>query len=503
MTAQVEPTRAQREALSAAHWLRDQKGWKVLRDFAQLLRIPNVTGSVADLRVNAAELATRFQALGATMETVELEGASPVVVGELRTSRPTASLGVYVHYDGQPVDPDQWTTPPFSATLASGAWHEGAEAIDYPLSGDPIEPEWRIYARGASDDKTPFAAIAAALEALRSAGLDRTVDLIFLFEGEEESGSPNLGRYLRELAPRLDADAWLLCDGPVHQTRAPQISFGVRGYSGFDLTVYGPDRELHSGHYGNWVPNPAFELAALLAGCKDDRGMVTIDRFYDDTRPISEADRRAIADLPSVEATLRDQLGFAEAEVAQGRYEERLMLPSFNVRGISAADVGASARNVIPSEATASIDMRLAAGDDPDRMLDRVEAHLQAQGYTVLDRDPTPEERRQHRLLAKMIRASGYPAVRTQMDSPLAETVLTAARVATGGEIVALPTFGGSIPLHHFDEILESPVAIVPIANHDNNQHAADENVRVANIWYGIDLWATVLTTDFSPLKAR
>lgn len=500
-TPQIEPTSAQTRALTASNWIQSEKGWEVLRDFADLLRIPNVTGSVADLRTNAAELADRFQRLGASMEIVELEGASPVVVGELRTTRPTATLGVYVHYDGQPVDPDQWTTPPFSATLASRSWNEGGDPIEYPLAGEPIDPEWRIYARGASDDKTPFAAIQAALQALDSVDVERTVDLVFLFEGEEESGSPNLGRYLEELAPRLRADGWLLCDGPVHQTRKPQISFGVRGYSGFDLTFYGPERELHSGHYGNWVPNPAFELASFLAGCKNDRAMVTIDRFYDDTRPISDADRRAIDALPPIEDILGDQLGFGGPEVDDSGYAERLMLPSFNVRGLRAADVGESARNVIPSSATASVDIRLAAGDDPDRMLDRVQARLESEGYLVLDREPSSEERREHRRLAKMTRTPGYPAVRTPIDSPLGETLLGATRVAAGSEVVALPTFGGSIPLYHFEAILGSSVAIVPIANHDNNQHAADENVRVANLWYGIDLWATLLTTDFSALR--
>src|SRR5690606_35439777 len=152
----------------------------------------------------------------------------------------------------------------------------------------------RIYARGASDDKAPFAALTAALDGLAAVGLERSIDLVFLFEGEEESGSPNLERYMELLAPRLKADAWLLCDGPVHQSRRPQVAFGVRGYSGFDITVYGPERELHSGHYGNWVPNPVFDLVTLLAGCKDGDGRVTIEGFYDDTRPISEADRSAI-----------------------------------------------------------------------------------------------------------------------------------------------------------------------------------------------------------------
>lgn len=479
----------------------EANGRQVLEDLVSLLQIPNVTGSVEMLRENATEIARRFEARAGSMEVVEIDGASPLVIGALRTSTPTAALGVYVHYDGQPVDPENWTHPPFSALLLDGALHDGGAEIPLPEPGDPIDPEWRVYARSASDDKTPLVALATALDVLAAAGIERTVDLVFLFEGEEESGSPNLETYMTRLAPRLAADAWLLCDGPVHQTRLPQISFGARGYTGFDVTFYGPERELHSGHYGNWVPNPAFDLTRFLATCKDDSGNVTIPGFYDDTAPISEADLAAISAMPAVEERLRDELGFGGPEVDEGGYAERLMLPSFNVRGIRSAAVGEDARNVVPATATASVDIRLAAGDDPERMLDRVEAHLKAQGYHVLDREPTAEERRSHRRLARLDRAVGYRAARIPMQSPLAETLLDVCRRAGDGEVVALPTFGGSVPLYLFEDVLGSPVAIVPIANHDNNQHAPDENLRLANLWYGISLWATLLTTDFGSIR--
>ena len=494
----MKPTTSQVAGLVASAHHREERGWEVLRDFAALLELPNVTGSTDDLRRNANELARRFEARGASMETVELPGASPVVIGELRTTTPTATLGVYVHYDGQPVDPANWASSPYSATLVSGPWHEGGVVLDFPGPGDEIDAEWRIYARSASDDKTPFAAMAAALDALKEAGIERSVDLVFLFEGEEESGSPNLGRYMKHLASRLTADSWLLCDGPVHQTGIPQVVFGVRGYCGFELTFYGPERELHSGHYGNWVPNPAMELASFIAGCKDESGMVTIDGFYDDTAPITAADRSAIDALPPVEDRLQAELGFGGPEVDGARYADRLMLPSFNVRGMSAAAVGQKARNVVPAEAHVSVDIRLAAGNAPHRMLDLVEARLVTAAYQVLDREPTSEERRSHRYLARLTRDPGYRAARVPMDSPLAETLLGACGVAGNEEVVALPTFGGSIPLYQFEEILDAPVAILPIANHDNNQHAPDENLRVANLWYGIDLWATLLTTDFT-----
>ena len=489
------------EAHDISRAFRDEHGWEILAEFASLLRIPNVTGEIDDLRRNAAAIKTLFEDRGASIEVVELQGASPVLVGELRTAYATATVGVYVHYDGQPVDQSRWRVGPFDATLMSGPIHAGAAEVAYPDSATEIDPEWRIYARGASDDKTPLAALAAALDALVMAGRERSIDLVFLFEGEEESGSPNLDRYMTELAPRLEADLWLLCDGPVHQSRLPQVAFGARGYSGFDLTFYGPERELHSGHYGNWVPNPAMELAQFLATCKDSAGAVTIPGFYDDTWPMSDADRSAIDALPPVEETLQEELGFAGPELEGASYSDRLMRPSFNVRGLAAAAVGSEGRNVIPSEATASVDMRLAAGDDPTTMLRRVVAHLGAAGYVVLEADPTPEQRRAHRRLARLTPSPGYRAVRIPMDSDVARLLLEACGRASGMEVVALPTFGGSIPLYLFEDLLKAPVAVLPIANHDNNQHAPDENVRVANLWYGIDLWATLLTTDFSAVR--
>jgi acetylornithine deacetylase/succinyl-diaminopimelate desuccinylase-like protein len=173
------------------------------------------------------------------------------------------------------------------------------------------------------------------------------------------------------------------------------------------------------------------------------------------------------------------------------------MLPSLNVRGLRAADVGPAARNVIPASATASIDIRLAAGDDPRRMLDRVRDHVAEQGYLVLDREPTDAERRAHPAIARIDARVGYPAARARADLPIVGHLLELAGLAAGRPAVALPTLGGSVPLHHFEQALGTPAVIMPIANPDNNQHAADENLRLGNLWYGVDLFALLLTTPW------
>ena len=461
-------------ALEAARNLRQERGDEVISSYAELLALDNVTGDVPALERNAAEIVRRLEEAGCGARTVQRDGFAPVVVGRIPAEgTPVRRLGMYAHYDGQPVDPTLWDTPPFEPDIRDG----------------------RIYARGASDDKAPIAAVLAAVEALKAAGIPRTTEVVVLFEGQEEAGSPQLGEYMTGLANELSVDLWLICDGPVHPSGRPQIVFGVRGFCGFEITVYGPERELHSGHFGNWVPNPAVDLIRLLATCKEVSGHVLIEGFYDTTMPISVADRQAIAELPPVEGGYRDDIGFAEPEQVARSHAGSLLWPSFNIRGIHAANVGAASRNVIPTEASASVDIRLAAGNDPEEMLDLVRRHFEKLGFVLLDREPTAEERRTHRHIARFVEEVGYPAARVPADQPGVDAIVASAAEASGQDVVRLPTFGGSVPLHHFSEILGAPIVVLPIANYDNNQHAANENLLLENFWYGVDLWSLLLTS--------
>jgi acetylornithine deacetylase/succinyl-diaminopimelate desuccinylase-like protein len=477
--------------LDAVRRYRTTEGWRGLAEFATLLALDNQTHDVTALKRNADAIAEAFTARGATMEILRLDDdTAPLVTGRLGHDPGRPTIGVYVHYDGQPASPAGWQTPPFEPTLKADG-----EPIPLPGAGDLIDDDWRLYARGAADDKAPLAALLMAVDALRAAGAEQAVNLVFCFEGEEESGSPHLRAYLERYRDRLRADTWLICDGPVHHTGAPQVVLGVRGYCGIELTVYGPAHEVHSGHYGNWVPNPALRLAQILSSCKGSDGRVTIDGFYDTTRPPSEVELEALKNLPPVEQQLLDQLGLADAEVPGSRLVDRLMWPSFNVKGLAAADVGANARNVVPSTATASVDIRLAAGNDGAHMVGLVRAHLERLGYHVVDRDPTPDERRRHPQLVRLDTEIGYPAMRTPLSEPIIGHISAAAARAAGREALVMPTLGGSVPLHDVAEILGAPTIVLPIANHDNNQHAANENLRLGNLWYGVDLWAELLTT--------
>jgi acetylornithine deacetylase/succinyl-diaminopimelate desuccinylase-like protein len=484
---------------AARRWRRDHAP-EVLAELRRLLAIPNVASDLSNIRANAEAIAAAFRRRGAAVELLTLPDAPeapPIVFGTLPAEVEDApTLVLYVHYDGQPVDPERWTTPPWEPALYSAALEAGGEPVAWPAPGEEVDPEWRIYGRSAGDDKAPLAALLAALDALDAAGVPRRVNVKLFFEGEEEAGSPHLARYVERYADRLAADAWLFLDGPVHQSGRPQLFFGVRGYSGFDVTVYGANRYLHSGHYGNWAPNPGVALAHLVAGMKAPDGRVLIDGFYDSAAPLGEAERRALAAVPPFEDALRHELALAPSATEGGpgeRYGERISLPSLNLRGMASATVGETARNVIPPSATASFDVRLVAGNDPAAMLDLVEAHLRREGWHLVLEEPTDDERRAHPRLARLVRREGYRAVRTPMDLPASRMLVVAAAAASETELVLLPTLGGSLPLYVVEDALATPLVGVPIANHDDNQHAPDENLRLANLFYGIDLLAAVL----------
>jgi acetylornithine deacetylase/succinyl-diaminopimelate desuccinylase-like protein len=332
-----------------------------------------------------------------------------------------------------------------------------------------------------------------ALDALKAAGVRPSVNLKLFFEGEEEAGSGHLQSILERNATLLRADAWLFGDGPVHQSRRQQVVFGVRGVTGAEITLYGPSHALHSGHYGNWAPNPVTELANLIASMRNDDGRILIAHFYDDVAPITPAERRALANIPSVDSAMRVETQLGATEAKNAPLVERIMLPALNLRGIRGGNVGATASNAIPTEATASIDFRLVPRQTPEHVRQLVEAHLRAHGYTIVDHTPSADERMRTARIAKVTWEAGYAPTRVAMDSPLSRAMLRATEEAVGGPVVALPTLGGSLPMYTFEKVLHAPLIVLPIVNHDNNQHASNENVRLQNVFDGIDVYAVVL----------
>lgn len=472
----------------AARRFRQAHERAIIDEYFQLLSIPNIATDQVNIRRNADLIVAMLKKRGVESRLVEAPDVNPVVFGEIRTPGATRTIVFYAHYDGQPLDPKEWATPPFSPVLRDKSLDRDGRVI--PLPTTKFDPESRIYARSTGDDKAPIIAILAALDA----GVKPKSNIKFVFEGEEEAGSPNLGRILEGNKALFSGDVWLICDGPVHQTRRQLIAFGARGIAQVDITVYGPRRELHSGHYGNWAPNPAMMLIKLLNSLKNDSGKVLIDHYYDNIEPLSATEKRAIAEAPDFDAELKKELWLGSTEGEPAKLIELLQQPSLNIRGMASARVGAQASNVIPSTATASIDMRLVKGMDHQQTVARLMEHIRKQGYFIVDSEPSAEVRMAHARVAKVVsKEGGYNAVRTSMDLPISREVIRAVESARG-PTVKVPTMGGSVPLEMIEHALGTRTITIPIANHDNNQHSFNENMRIQNLWDGIELMAALLT---------
>ena len=471
---------------------------QILKEYLELLSIPNVASDIPNIRKNAEFISAMMRQRGLEPRLLEATtpNAPPAVYAEWKVPNAQRTLLVYAHYDGQPTDPKQWTgTHPWKPVFRSAALEAGGQITPTPSASEPINSDWRIYARSASDDKAGVMAILNAFAALKASNIALTSNIKFFFEGEEEAGSPHLAEILKANRELLAADAWIICDGPVHQSGRKQVVFGVRGDVNVDVTVFAAKRPLHSGHYGNWSPNPAMMLAQLLASMKDKDGRVTIEGWYSDAEPLGEREKRAIAEAPQYDEELKRQLGLGRTEGAGKSLLELITVPSLNINGFASGDVGDLARNVIPTTATAVLDLRLVKGNDHQRQVERLIAHIRKQGYFVVDRDPTDSERAQHPLIARVnVRAGGYNAERTSMDLPVSLAVIEAVQSTTPDKIVLLPTSGGSLPLSIVTNNLKTVTISVPIANYDNNQHAENENVRLQNLWDGIETFAALMT---------
>jgi acetylornithine deacetylase/succinyl-diaminopimelate desuccinylase-like protein len=491
------------ELLKVRDWERRQEP-SMMKEFVSFLSIPNVASDSQHIRQNAEWIVRKMNdagIAGVQLLTGREPGYPPAVYGEVLVPGAKETIGFYAHYDGQPVNPAQWAAglKPFEPLLYDGSLLNGGKPIAWPGpepagAGTGYQPEWRIYARGASDDKAGVFAILNAYAALKANGIKPSCNLKFLFEGEEEAGSVHLGDIFQAHTGLLKTDCWIICDGPVHQSGRKQIVFGVRGDTHLDLTVYGPRRPLHSGHYGNWASNPAMLLARLLASMKNDSGRVAIKGFYDDVQPLTPLEAKALREVPSVDEQMREELGLAAEEMKGKSLAEAINLPSLNINGIQSGNVGAQASNQIPTYATAVLDLRLVLGNDWQRQQQKVKDHIRAEGFTIVDHEPTDAERRQYPLLIKVTAGAGsYNAQRTPMDWPVAARIRAAVQTTTREPLVLQPTMGGSLPLYLFEQDLQARTITVPIANHDNNQHAENENLRIQNFRNGIESMAALM----------
>jgi acetylornithine deacetylase/succinyl-diaminopimelate desuccinylase-like protein len=473
-----------------------------LPKFLELLAIPNVADRPADIQRNAAFLESALEKRGFQVQLLDNPAQRPLVYAELRSPRQGAkSVLYYIHFDGQPVVPSEWAQDPFQPTVKERAG-EGWKAVPSErLAHVPLDPELRVFARGASDDKAPIYMLLGAIDLMRERGEAPANHIKLILDSEEEMASPSLAGVAERNRALLAADALVILDGPAHPSGRPTAVFGNRGIAQATLTVYGPKAGLHSGHYGNYAPNPAIRLAQLLASMKDADGRVLVAGYYDGVH-LSAADRRLLADTPDDEAALRKRIGIAQADKVGATYQEALQYPSLNVRGMASASVGAKASNIVPSEAVAELDFRSTPEADGRRLQDLVQAHIEAQGYHLSAGPPTDEERARYPRLASFERGPVQRAVRTPTDAPLSQWVVGALRapyVAPGEEPVRIRMMGGTLPTDILVDALKLPFVMVSTVNSDNNQHTHDENLRIGNFVSGTRTLHALLSTPLAP----
>jgi acetylornithine deacetylase/succinyl-diaminopimelate desuccinylase-like protein len=491
VVAAAQPGADLRQEVAA--WVRANQQ-PVVGMLLELLAIPNVAADRPNIRRNADHLRQLLAARGFAAELLETAG-NPLVYGDLRVPGATRTLLLYCHYDGQPVDPPAWKqADPFTPVVRTARLDQGGTVVGDPGRLTRFEPDWRIYGRSASDDKAPIAALLAALDAFKASGRAPGANLRVILDGEEEASSPSLVPAIAKHRDKLRADLMVILDGPIHSSGRPTVVFGARGIATLNLTVYGPRSGVHSGNYGNWIPNPAQRLASLLASMKDDDGRVRVQGFYEPLVPLTPEERKLLDEVPDDAERMLKTFGVALPEKAFPRLQDAYQYPTLNVRGLASAHVGAGARTIIPDRATAAIDIRLVKETKAADLIEKLRAHVRGQGYHLADGEPDDDTRARHSRIASLVPSeTTTSAFRTSPLDPEARRVVVALERAFGAPPVQLRTLGGTVPIAPFIEALGFPAVLVPVVNFDNNQHEENENLRLGHFFQAIEIVAAVI----------
>ncbi|AZO59501.1 MAG: M20/M25/M40 family metallo-hydrolase [Mesorhizobium sp.] len=420
------------------------------------LRHPSISAENIGIAEVGALLAEMLTDVGLETSLMLTEG-HPMVVArwEKALGKPTVLL--YGHYDVQPADPiDKWLSPPFEPTIRDG----------------------RLYARGAGDNKGQhFAQILAIESHLKVYGV-LPCNVILLLEGEEEIGSPHIADFVRANKEMLKADLAVTADGPRHASGAPVIKFGSRGELSIELRCRHANGDLHSGNFGGVVPNPIWTLVHLLSTMKNADGEITIEGFHDGIEPPSPEELAAVERLPLDLETFKRKLDLSRLDApAEWSFYERLCFrPTLTINGFHGGYGGPGSKSVLPNEAFAKCDIRLVEPQDPTDILHKVAAHVEKHA-------PEVEIIAQGRM---------WPS-KTPIASPFTEPLRRAFVAAQGEEALLIPAGFGTLPNYVFTKILGIPAFDTPYANHDEANHAPNENLALSCFYSGIRTGAALL----------
>ena len=431
------------------------------------------------------------------LETPEL----PLLLASKVISEDLNTLLIYLQFDGQPVDNSKWDQEnPYKAVLKEKIDNE-YRIIDWSrldnITFDDIKKEdLRIFARSASDAKGPVMMIINALEIMKRNNIELEYNLKVIMDFEEEISSPNLADAVKKYSSKLKSDALLIFDGPKHPSNLPTLTFGARGISDITLITYGPIVPQHSGHFGNYAPNPVFRMSEILSSMKDPNGRVTIPGFYDGIE-LDKKTLKILAEVPDDEKKMMNDMQFKKPDNVGKNYQESIQYPSINVRGIESGWVREEVRTIVPSECIAEIDVRLVLESDPIRLHNLIKSHIQELGYYVINRRPTKDERLKHNKIVTFVSSFDYDAFRTDIESEIGKWLVKSLKKTFGIEPVKKRTSGGSVPISPFVNTLGIPAVTVPTVNQDNNQHSPNENIKIENYITGIETYLGILTDKF------
>ncbi|UII76632.1 M20/M25/M40 family metallo-hydrolase [Flagellimonas sp. HMM57] len=465
-----------------------------LKDFVS---IPNDALNADDIDDNILWLKKKFGERG--FNTAELETDNlPLFFAALPMEDSKPTMLIYMHFDGQSVDASKWDQPNPYTTVLKKPIENGFEAISFEALDDDINYDWRLFGRSTSDDKGPIVMLLNAIDLLKEDGKEIPFNLKVILDSEEEKGSKPLPNAVKQYGELLKADFLVINDGPVHSSGNPTVIYGCRGITSMTLTTHGPAKPQHSGHYGNYAPNPGFQLTQLLATMKDKDGRVLIPGYYDGIT-IDDTIMEVLKSVPDNDAAISEKLQFKSAEKVGGFYQEALQYPSLNIRGLSSGWTGKKVRTIIPESATAELDLRLVPESDGTRLKKLVKDHIKKQGYAVLDHTPSKEERMAQDNIITITEGSVTDAFRTDLNNPYGDFLAKTLQDTFKKDVVRIRIMGGTVPIAPFINELQMPAFIVPMVNSDNNQHSPNENLKIGQLAYGIKVFFNILSTPYQP----
>ena len=471
-----------------------------LDEFIEFLSYPNDANYKSDIYKLMDWTENKFKSLDFKINRLDTE-TIPLMLASKHISDDYKTVLIYMHLDGQPVDLSKWNQEnPFIPVYKL---KEDVKFVDYDsnkianIDYETLEEkDIRIFARASSDAKGPVMMLIQAMKFMNSKNIDNKFNLKLIMDFEEEKGSPSLPDAVKKHSTILKSDALLIFDGPQHESDLPTLNFGNRGISSITLKTYGPVVPQHSGHFGNYAPNPVFRMSNILSSMKDENGIVKIKGYYDGIT-ISDQVKKYLDNVPDNEDSMLNKMQFKKPESVGNSYQEAIQFPSLNVRGIRAGWVEDEVRTIVPSECIAEIDVRLVIESDGYRLHDLIKKHIEDLGYVVLDHEPSKEERMKYEKIVKFNSTVSYPAFRTDIDSDLGNWLSETLTRTFGVEPVLRRTSGGSVPISPFVNVLNIPAVGVPTVNKDNNQHSPNENIKLINYIKGIESFVGILSSEF------